>query len=352
LRLAAVAAPLPLLLAVTLGASAVPAQAASTTGLSSAGRAPAPGIAPAAACASPAGTGWKQVATPNPGNFDELNGVAVLSSCQAWAVGNYSGGTLIESWDGTAWTQQPSPSPGSAGNGLFAVAATSATDAWAVGDYSTTADPAHTQALIEHWDGTAWKQVPTPNPTANDALSGVAAISATDAWAVGEYVTGAGIRTLIEHWDGTAWKQVPSPSPGGTNGSTLSSVDATSATSAWAVGNYFSSGTVDKTLIEHWNGTTWTRVPSPSPGGSNGSALSGVDAASAASAWAVGSYSNMDKTLILHWNGTTWSRVASPNPSPFSNELSGVAAASPADIWAVGIHSVELNFLTLALHCC
>jgi len=338
------------------------------------------------------------VPTANPGRFDELTAVAAVSSCQAWAVGNYSGGTLAENWDGTAWTQQPSPSPGSAGNGLFGVAATSATDAWAVGDYTTTADPTQSQNLIEHWNGTEWKQVPSPNPSANSSLSAVADTSPTNAWAVGTYVTGAVTYTLIEHWNGTAWKQVASPSPGGTNGSTLSSVDATSPTSAWAVGNYFSSGSVGKTLIEHWNGTAWKQVPvpepandgflsgvdatsaasawavgnssnggtlilhwngtawkqvpSPSPGGTNGSTLSSVDAISSASAWAVGSYSNMDKTLILHWNGTTWTKVASPNPSPLANELFGVAATSPANIWAVGIRTILGAYLTLAFHCC
>jgi hypothetical protein len=297
LRLAAMAASLALLLAVTDGASVVPAQAASKPGYFFA-RHPAPALetAPAPTCASRADAGWKRVPTPNPANFDQLTGVAAVSSCRAWAVGSYSGGTLIESWDGTAWTQQPSPSPGSAGNGLFGVAATSATDAWAVGNYSSS--------------------------------SGVG-------------------RTLTEHWNGTAWKQVPSPEPA--NDSVLSGVDATSATRAWAVGS-----NVGKTLILHWNGTAWKQVRSPSPGGTNGSALSGVDTTSATSAWAVGSYSNgsMGKTLILYWNGTTWTKVPSPNPSPFSNSLSGVSATSPANIWAVGIHTNLSTFLTLAVHCC
>src|SRR5262249_3020968 len=153
-------------------------------------------------------------------------------SCRAWAVGNYSGGTLIEGWDGTAWTQQPSPSPGSAGNGLFGVAATSATDAWAVGTYTMTADPTQTQNLIEHWDGTAWKQVPSPNPTAISGIAARPAPSPAEAGAVAESAAAAATHTLIEHWDGTAWKQVPSPNP--TANSTLSGVDATSAANAWA----------------------------------------------------------------------------------------------------------------------
>jgi hypothetical protein len=46
--------------------------------------------------------------------------------------------------------------------------------------------------------------------------------------------------------------------------------------------------------------------------------LYGVSADSATDAWAVGDYGNpttrAGETLVLHWNGTSWSKVASPNP--------------------------------------
>jgi hypothetical protein len=47
-------------------------------------------------------------------------------------------------------------------------------------------------------------------PGVNNVLTGVTALSATDAWAVGYYVKGA-YRTLILHWAGTAWTKVPNP---------------------------------------------------------------------------------------------------------------------------------------------
>jgi hypothetical protein len=57
---------------------------------------------------------------------------------------------------------------------------------------------------------------------------------------------------------------VPSPSPGPL-GSFLDAVTATSANNVWAVGDYETSGPIIHTLILHWNGKAWTRVPSPSP---------------------------------------------------------------------------------------
>jgi hypothetical protein len=58
---------------------------------------------------------------------------------------------------------------------VIAVAATSATNAWAVGRTftKTTMIP-----LIEHWNGTAWRQVPGPALPAGAALKGIAAASA------------------------------------------------------------------------------------------------------------------------------------------------------------------------------
>jgi hypothetical protein len=64
------------------------------------------------------------------------------------------------------------------------VAATSGRDAWAVG--CTKCDTSAYKTLIVRWNGTAWKQVPSPNPAApSNLLADVAATSAGNAWAVG-----------------------------------------------------------------------------------------------------------------------------------------------------------------------
>ncbi len=308
-----------------------------------------PGAAPAAACVS-----WTGVQPPNPSSSSNfLNGVAVVSSCRAWAVGSYFNGTafqtLIDGWDGASWTQQPSPNPAGArrGNELNAVAATSASNAWAVGIYS---NGTAYQTLTEHWNGTIWAQVPSPSPSSSgdNLLSAVAATSASNAWAVGSYSNGTADQTLIERWNGTTWKRVPSPNPGGSaRFNVLRSVAATSATSAWAVG-YYSNGTAEQTLIVRWDGTTWKRVPSPSPSSSI-NRLAGVTATSATSAWAVGTYDNgiAPQTLIERWNGTAWKRVPGPNPGSANNAFLGVTATSATSAWAVGAYQNGTVFRTL-----
>ena len=74
----------------------------------------------------------------------------------------------------------------------------------------------------------------SPSPGSNTSLSSVAATSAVNAWAVGTSGTDTGTTTLIERWNGITWTAVTSPSPGAS--SDLGAVAATSATSAWAAG--------------------------------------------------------------------------------------------------------------------
>jgi hypothetical protein len=150
------------------------------------------------------------------------------------------------------------PSPNQQGanhNELTGVAAVSANDVWAVGDSLCTSatcgatdnDTAPPEALIEHWNGTNWKVVPSPILGSYGQLNGIAAVSASNVWAVGEkgfrrnsYGSFSPFGTLIEQWDGTGWNIVSSPNLGSSPGSSeneLTGVAAVSASDVWAVGS-------------------------------------------------------------------------------------------------------------------
>src|SRR3954449_4047528 len=60
-----------------------------------------------------------------------------------------------------------------------------------------------------------WSVVDSPNgSTGLNLLQRVAVVSANDVWAAGKYMGGSSYRTLVEHWDGTQWSVVPSPNVG------------------------------------------------------------------------------------------------------------------------------------------
>ncbi len=275
------------------------------------------------------GSSWNVVAGPN--NFDVLKGVAVASKQAVWAVGQRFGTAVIERWNGLTWADAANPA--GSGTTLNGVAAVSASDVWAVGTATPTGAA---QTFIEHFNGQTWSVVPSPNAsTRNNLLVAVAAVSANDVWAVGDFQTDRNVfQTLTEHWDGKTWRIVPSPSGPGLQAGLLS-VSALSSTNVWAGGD---SGTA--TLLERWNGTRWTVVPSPSPPATQFNPVFGLAPVSAGNIWAVGQTQNVTTgspaTLIEHWNGTSWSLVSSPSPGSQAT-LSGAAAdRSTGQAWAVG----------------
>ena len=274
-----------------------------------------------------------------------LSNVVATSATNAWAVGtDGSGQTLIEHWNGTGWEREPSPSPGPNGSydTLAAVAATSASNAWAVGFVESTDGGG---AIILHWNGTTWTMTQTPG--AHTDLAGVTAISADDAWAVG-----SDGKTLILHWNGTAWRQASSPRVTGA----LEAVAATSASNAWAVGYAGNPGGTgvesdNSPLILHWNGATWQRVSSNlTPGLGN---LRGVAATSAGNAWAVGCSGCQAEgggfPLIERWNGTRWTQVPTTTKDALAG-LNGVTAISATNAWAVGIPTGSPGYTTGIAH--
>ncbi len=281
----------------------------------------------------------------------DLLGVSAVSASDAWAVGykcsnaecalpNLTFSTLIDHWNGRKWSTVASPSPGPSTQ-LTGVSAVSATDAWAVGNtnsgpVNTTPDP----ALILHWNGKKWSKVSIPEPsTAYYFLRGVSAISATDAWAVGSWdAVGVDSRALILHWNGRKWSKVPSPNPVGRG---FEGVSTASAADAWAVGLYTNAAGQVATLTEHWNGRKWSKVASPGPSPGEEDTLFGVSALTPRDAWAVGdSGTGLGlRTMVLRWNRKAWKRAASPDPGSSFDVLDGVSAVSASDAWAVGNYS-------------
>jgi hypothetical protein len=289
-----------------------------------------------------------------------LTAVSARTASDAWAVGFYTGPNehdgrimLTERWDGSRWRQVATPNVQFFDEKLLAVSASGANEAWAVGSTNKTGF-ASTNPIAAHWDGSAWTIVPTPatSGSARSILAGVVDFGTSNAWAVGRSRNG---RVLVEHWDGSAWSLVAVPDPAVPAGSTLASstltgVAATSPTDIWAVGSYAVSGTAltGKTLTMHYDGTAWTVVPSPSPSGGTTlnplrTVLNSVTAISPTDVWAVGNTfttdgTNLpDKVVSMHWNGTAWRLVSTANPGT-NAVLTGVSARSATDVWAVGYH--------------
>ena len=201
------------------------------------------------------GTAWSVVSSPHFANGESLNSLNAISASNIFAVGTSVDSLnnrtpLIEHFDGTKWSIASAPHI--TGGQLIDIAVVSATDIWAVGAVGGST-PA---ALTMHFNSLQWTRVPAPTA----ALLGVTALTTNNVWAAGLQL---GRSTVIEHWNGTSWKIVASPNTG--TATALNSISAISPTDIWAVGcngcGDVSAGV--PALIEHWDGASWNVNPAP-----------------------------------------------------------------------------------------
>jgi hypothetical protein len=295
------------------------------------------------------GTAWSQVTAPPTGSStSSLTAVSASGTTDAWAVGRsepqrYSWSPLGMHWNGSTWSVSASLASALSGQLGVGVADISPTDAYAIGGHLGSA---HT-GLVAQWNGSTWSRVNVPLPKNNNLgsdLNAISADSANDVWIVGNYLfkvnsSDYANETYSLHWNGSTWKIVSMPLEPGTNPNfeyAFGAIQANSPTDVWAVGESYNALTyTSATLIEHYNGTKWSIVPSPSPGKNAG--LSGVTTSNASNdVWAVGSDTNpstgLSQTLTLNWNGNAWVTVPSPNASTGSSYLASVATTPGASI--------------------
>lgn len=224
----------------------------------------------------------------------DFQAISFSSDGKAWAVG--TGGTIYR-YDGSAWKNYPSPTT----EQLSSVTTISDNEAWAAGSSGT----------ILHLSGGVW--MTATSGLAGGYLTSIRFASPNNGWAMG-------YSGLCSHWDGTAWAAC------NLTNQNIYAIDFLNANDGWAVG--------DTTL--HWNGSTWTANTD-----TNGYRLFGVDMAASNDAWA----GTLDGNL-WHWNGTSWTQTVVNAPAEFNT----VRMLSSNDGWAVGGHHFSTTTNSFIYH--
>ena len=249
--------------------------------------------------------------------------VAVLAAVCGAGLGNTWAAAAPQP---VAWGTTVSAPAGARGQ-LLGVAAASSSDVLAVGGFNPGQPPTAllTKPYAERWNGTGWSATRVPLGTVYPSgqaaqLNGVTEVAPGDGWAVGTVSDPASFasKTLAYHWDGTAWTRRPTPNPAGpSQANELNAVAARSAADVWAAGgdNY---ETVS--LVLHWNGTAWRQVSVPDIGS--------LDAVTVAPGrvWVAGG------DQVDQFGGTTWIKL----PAPQSGLIITGLADNAAGLWAVG----------------
>jgi hypothetical protein len=188
-------------------------------------------------------------------------------------------------------------------------------------------------------------------PAQSNTLVGITCLSATECWAVGSYAAAGAEQTLIQAWNGESWSIVESPSTDPTEQNFLNGVTCRSANDCWAVGIHTTS--VNQTLTLHWDGSAWSIIDSPTTDPAQANVLFSVGCISETECWAVGYHKegNPLRTLLLRWDGASWSITASPNSAPGQTNTFRSVTCDPSEgCWAVGNYynaqSISRTFVT------
>jgi hypothetical protein len=201
-----------------------------------------------------------------------LTSVSCPAAFDCVAVGNYSTSgsnylPLAEMWNGSGWSIQSMPAPvGSLTVVLNSLSCSSPSTCVAVGQDNARSG---TGTLAETWDGTAWSIQPTANPLGFfPNLTGVSCVAAASCEAVGYYSPGTGYdEPFAEAWDGASWTVQNMPTPNSSLPAQPNGISCSSSSACTAIGFASDSSFKDYTLAETWDGSAWSLVATPSPAG-------------------------------------------------------------------------------------
>ncbi|MEU8825839.1 hypothetical protein [Streptomyces sp. NPDC048636] len=220
------------------------------------------------------GSGWKPMKTAPVPQSKRVRFVDIDASSRrnAMVVGDYAkqaGGVVTQHWNGNAWKSAVAPVPRETEEGqFFAVDTRAPDDAWAVGYASRRlpTDEARTVGLLQHWDGSRWKQQKLPDIGKGYngwALHDVTALAADDVWAVGSKFRAEDGKPVVLHYDGTRWSEVATPALGAARTDLYAVAVGPGGGHMWAVGGTWTADTRWQGLSLRYDGKKWVNVPLP-----------------------------------------------------------------------------------------
>jgi hypothetical protein len=286
------------------------------------------------------GTEWSIKSVPF-ANEAALEGVSCTQSAFCRASGYYKNLNqkipLAAAWNGTNWTLQFPPQPGS----LAAVACASGNACTAVGYYENSKTESTTVA--DRWT-TKWNSQTTVNTKAatQTEFADISCATATTCVSVGRHNANAESLPLAESLEGGKWSIQPTSTPVGMGYSQLHTVSCPLSTFCMAAGDAVPPGETSGSapFAETWNGEEWMLMAMPSPAGAQNTWITGVSCVSASACEASGRYENSFGAVFSFaagWNGMVWTLQSTPNPmGAKESRFDDVSCASANVCKAVG----------------
>ena len=171
----------------------------------------------------------------------------------------------------------------------------------------------------------------------DDCFSGVDGTSPNDVWAVGTWQNPYVFKSLIQHFDGTSWTKLPAPDTGSRQW--LEDVLAISPQSAIAVGSYIVGTSTGQPLAMEWNGAEWALMATPVFEG--GADFEAIDRSPAGTIWVAGFL--YGTAFLARRSEGGWDIVYAPHVGGERNNFHDLDARSDTEIWAVGTRSERMG---------
>jgi hypothetical protein len=264
------------------------------------------------------GKKWQRVPVPALPVGDNLDwgsaSVAAIAGGRAWVFVSQTNAELGTSaevaleWTGTSWSAA-TPLPGSPGGPIAA----GPDDVWGFENDNGT-------PMADHYNGIRWSKVPI---AVN--VSAASASHAAGAWVIGT-VPGQPNSVEVLHWSKGAWRNEPLPAISVPKGDQLlpgfiaPAISPASVFATVSVSPVKGVGT-GTTILLHWNGNAWSRVPVP-----KGVGIVGLSSDGYGGAWVAsykGNDSNTGVVIMYHYHGLHWTHVTVPVRPGFNLNVSG-----------------------------
>jgi hypothetical protein len=265
------------------------------------------------------------------------------TSCLAVGESPNRSGNLTQgvvAWNGTAWRSVAVPTPTAALINLAAVSCKSTGACVVVGAYLTGTGTERPYALT--WNGrslTPTTAPPAPKNGGLTSLTGVSCITVSSCFAVGDSQGGAG-PLLLETWNGVKWTLRTASIPGGARSAYPGAVSCHFLTFCVVVGeSYASFPGASAMFLARWDGKVLTTMKAAVPAGAANVTLNDISCPSTTLCAVVGSSMNRlgtsDFRFAEMWNGKSWTADKMTAPKGPA-ELYGVSCLAKGTCVAVG----------------
>ena len=197
------------------------------------------------------GTSWSEIQDISTGRYLGAS-IGQTSTAALFASGYNASGynASVEQWNGSSWSEKAEMNNPSYS---FSGGVGTSTSGLAVGGNRNPAvppSPGSNSSLVESWNGSGWTNI----AELNTGRSGVAAVGATNTagLGVGGYAPG-GASDKVESWNGSAWSEITEINSGRQGG-------RSSGIQTLTVFFGGENPAPDGAKTEYWDGSSWTEL--------------------------------------------------------------------------------------------